>query len=164
MASLSLIAAADRNDVIGRGGDLAWHLPSDLRRFKSLTLGHILIMGRVTYDSIVKRLGKPLPDRVSVVVSHGQLSPGEAMREALKQAATRGQAEAMVIGGAQIYTLLLPHVRKVYLTRVEAEVEGDTTMPAGWLDQFRKVSREPVERDPRDEYPSSFEIYRRSQP
>jgi len=142
----SLFVAVAENGVIGRDGDLPWHLPDDLRRFKALTLGHTVVVGSRTHESIVNRLGKPLPGRISVVVSR-EPRPGDGLvifqpsvASALSVARAieefAGRDELFVIGGAQVYTEALPEVDRVYLTRVHATVDGDAHMPAGWLDGF----------------------------
>lgn len=131
---ISLIVAAARNGVIGRGGGLAWKISDDLKRFRQLTLGHPVIMGRKTFESI----GRPLPGRTNIVISR---SMGEAqgvivvrtIEEALaaaKGAATRhGVDEAFVIGGAEIYTRMLDCADRIHLTEVDADVQGDAFMP-----------------------------------
>lgn len=174
----SLIVAAAENDVIGAGGALPWHLPEDLRRFRRLTTGHAVVLGRVTHESIVARLGRALPGRTSVVVSSRGAGAAPAWGEAAgptesaaaarpvevvawaasvdKAIAAARAAEAdivpsasgcevFVLGGASVYEQALPEVDRVYLTRVHREVAGDTSMPSGWLDGFRLVSRD--ERD-----------------
>jgi dihydrofolate reductase len=156
---LSLIVAASSNDVIGHDGALPWHLPEDLRRFRKLTTGCPVVVGRLTHESIVARLGRPLPGRTSVVVSTGP--PGEQAdgvvwaesvdaaldAAAAACAATAGEAggdggEVFVIGGATIYQQALPRVDRIYLTRLDREVDGDTRMPAGWLDGFTLTARD----------------------
>jgi dihydrofolate reductase len=144
--------AAAENDVIGRGGGLPWHLPEDLKRFRRLTAGHAVVAGRKTHDSIVERLGHPLPDRTSIVVTRKQLPDGDgvlyrpdvtsALTEAGASAAGAGQDEFFIIGGADVYAQALPVVTRVYLTRVHRTVEGDAAMPDGWLDPFDLVERE----------------------
>jgi dihydrofolate reductase len=145
---VSLIVAAAENEVIGRDGDIPWHLPDDLRRFRRLTKGHAVVMGRLTHESILARLGRPLPDRTSVVVS-GTLgeTPGilvaPTVPQALRVAREHETAgEIFVIGGASVYRECLAAVDRVRLTRVHQDVEGDTAMPDGWLDGFTEVSRE----------------------
>jgi dihydrofolate reductase len=163
----SLIVAAARNDVIGAGGTLPWYLPEDLRRFKRLTVGHPVVIGRVTHESILTRLGRPLPERTSIVVSSrtaGQAgadvvwatSLDAALNAALDTArATAAPAgtpatadpadpadEIFVIGGASVYEQVLPQVDRVYLTRLHRDVDGDTAMPPGWLDGFTLTARE----------------------
>jgi dihydrofolate reductase len=154
---VSLIVAADEHDTIGRGGALAWHIPEDLRRFKAITTGHIVVSGRKTHDSIVARLGHPLPERSTIVVTRQAHPPDEsdegsvvyqpdvvsALAEARAQAQARGDEEVFVIGGAQIYTATLPYVCRVYLTRVHDTVAGDARMPEGWLEPFDLVHSEP---------------------
>jgi dihydrofolate reductase len=159
MTVLSLIVAAARNDVIGHDGGLPWHLPEDLRRFRQLTTGCPVVVGRLTHESIVARLGRPLPGRTSVVVSTrppGEEADGvlwvESLEAALDAAAAAcaagGDGEAsdggqiFVIGGATIYEQALPRVDRIYLTRLDREVDGDTRMPAGWLDGFTLAARD----------------------
>jgi dihydrofolate reductase len=161
---VSMIVAATADEVIGHDDDLPWHLPDDLRRFKALTSGHVVVVGRKTHESIVKRLGKPLPGRISVVVTRDP-RPGDgpvvyqptvaaalSVARAIEEFA--GRDEVFVIGGAQVYAEALPGVDRVYLTRVQLDVDGDTRMPAGWLDGFALVDEEK-----RDGY--SWETYER---
>jgi dihydrofolate reductase len=153
--TISLIVAASRNNVIGRDGSLPWHLPEDLRRFRRLTTGHPVVVGRLTHESIVTRLGRPLPGRTSVVVSShpGAAQDGvlwaSSVAEALAAAraiAEQGGAgaggEVFVGGGTSVYQQALPQADRVYLTRVHREVDGDTWMPPGWLAGFTLVNRE----------------------
>jgi dihydrofolate reductase len=161
---VSTIVAATRDEVIGRDGDLPWHLPDDLRRFKALTSGHVVVLGRKTHESIVKRLGKPLPGRISVVVTRDprpgegpviyQPSVGAALSVARAIEGFAGRDEVFVIGGAQVYVETLPEVNRVYLTRVDVDIEGDTRMPVDWLAGFTLVDEEK-----RDGY--SWETYER---
>jgi dihydrofolate reductase len=163
-ARLRLVVAADKADTIGNDGRLPWHLPEDLKRFRALTMGHVVVAGRVTQDSIVARLGRPLPGRTTVVVTR-RPAPAQATEsvhyahsvdEALALALTLETAgQVFVIGGAQIYREALPRISTVYLTRVHDTVPGDCAMPAGWLDPFG----EPVDRDERDGF--TFETYER---
>ena len=150
----SLIVAAASNDVIGASGALPWHLPEDLRRFRRLTSGHPVIVGRLTHESIVARLGHPLPERTSVVLTSRPAGPAaervvwagslkEAMAAAAQAAgASAAASEIFVIGGTSVYAQALPHVDRIYLTRVHCEVAGDTTMPPDWLQGFRLAGRE----------------------
>jgi dihydrofolate reductase len=141
-----MILAAAENEVIGRNGDLPWHLPADLRRFRALTTGHVVVVGRRTHESIVGRLGHPLPGRVSVVISSQprpgggpvlyQPSVGAALSVARAIEEFAGRDEVFVAGGAAVYTAALSEVDVVYLTRVHTEPAGDVRMPAGWLDGF----------------------------
>jgi dihydrofolate reductase len=139
---ISLIVAMSRNGVIGKDNRLPWHLPADLKRFKELTMGHTIVMGRKTWDSI-KRL---LPGRRSVIVSRDPSFEvaGAAVVDSLQQAieAGRGDREIFVIGGEQIFRLALPHADRIYLTIVQAEFDGDTFMPPVDPAQWRRVSCE----------------------
>ena len=145
---VSAVVAAAANDVIGADGALPWHLPADMRRFKALTSGGVVVMGRATYESILARLGRPLPGRTSVVVSRTPHDPdGEevifqasvpaALATAARLAAAAGQGEVFVIGGASVYQQALPSVHRIYLTRIHQDVPGDTFMPPGWLTGFQ---------------------------
>src|SRR5690348_2453573 len=150
---VSLVVAASANEVIGDGGALPWHLPGDLRRFRALTTGHVVVMGRLTYQSILDRLGHPLTGRISIVVSRTLGDPGhssvrvarslpEALALAERLAAEAGDDEVFVIGGESVYRDALPRADRVYLTRVHHDVQGDVAMPSGWLADFELASRE----------------------
>ena len=131
-----LIAAlAEENRVIGRDGDLPWHLPEDLKRFKRLTLGHPVLMGRKTFESIVERLGGPLPGRRSVVLTsrsglydHPDVVVCSSLDEA--RAAVEGEEVVFVAGGASVYEQTLPLAHRLELTLVEGAWEGDAEFPA----------------------------------
>jgi dihydrofolate reductase len=148
----SMILAVADNGVIGRDNDLPWHLPDDLRRFKRLTSGHVVVLGRRTHESIVARLGRPMPGRISVVVSRTprpadgpvifQPTPAAALSVARAIEEFAGRDEVFVAGGAEIYTQALPDVDRIYLTRVHRQVDGDAAMPAGWLDGFTLAEKE----------------------
>jgi len=131
-----LIAAlAEENRVIGRDGDLPWHLPEDLKRFKRLTTGHSVLMGRKTFESIVDRLGGPLPDRRSVVLTSGSGlydHPDVVLCGSLEEAleAVEDQDVVFVAGGASVYAQTLPLAHRLELTLVEGAWEGDAEFPA----------------------------------
>lgn len=160
---LSIIVAVAENGVIGHAGGLPWRLSADLQRFKALTMGHHLLMGRKTFDSI----GTALPGRTSVVISRGQprLPPGvrlaHSLEEAVEIARTSGDDEAFVAGGAEIYAQALSIAERLYLTKVHAEPPGETVL-APWKDSnWREVSREEHPADDRNDHPYSFLIYER---
>ncbi len=128
MSTLSFIVAMDRNRLIGRNGDLPWRLPNDLRHFKRNTLGKTVLMGRKTWTS----LGRPLPERENWVLTRDTDFRAEGARvfHALDAAlAAHTDGELMVIGGAELYRQLLPRAQRIYLTEVEAELEGDAWFP-----------------------------------
>ena len=132
---ISLIAAMAANRAIGRDGLLPWHLKADLQRFKRLTMGHWLIMGRVTFESI----GRPLPGRTTVVVTHrpGYAPEGVVIARSIEEALALPQGdEAFVAGGAAIYEQTIDRAERIYLTLIEREYEGDVFFPRfderGW--------------------------------
>ncbi|QRG09869.1 dihydrofolate reductase [Xanthobacter dioxanivorans] len=160
---LSLVVAVSQNGVIGAGGGLPWRLPSDLKRFRAITWGKPLLMGRRTFDSI----GRPLPGRTSVVVSadpafvppEGVLK-GESLAEALRLADAAademGADEIMVIGGERVFRETLPLARTVHLTEVHAAPEGDVHFPAFDRAQWREAVREGPLRGEKDEASFSY--------
>jgi len=143
---VSLIVAVSRNGVIGIDNQLPWHLPEDLKYFKSVTMGKPIIMGRKTFDSI----GRPLPGRTNIVITRDSSwqAEGVEVAQTLVQAMTLGKLacaradadEAMVIGGEQIYRMTLPAADRLYLTEVQAEVEGDAFFPEFDTSDWRQVS------------------------
>jgi len=139
---LAIIVAVARNRVIGKGGKLPWHISEDLRRFKRLTTGHAVLMGRKTFESI----GRPLPNRRNVVISSTPQAGAETYRsisEALE--ALQNQEKVFVIGGGQLYARLLDSADELYLTLVDRDVEGDTFFPLYEHllgTKFREVGRE----------------------
>jgi dihydrofolate reductase len=150
---LSLIAAMAANRVIGVNNTLPWRLPADLAHFKTLTMGHHMIMGRKTYES----LGKPLPGRTSVIVTRdaGFSAPGCVVTYSLDEAvaACEGDTEAFFIGGAELYRQALELADRIYLTEVRVEVAGDAWFPefdrALWCETSRTICRAD-ERNPHD--------------
>ena len=153
---LELVAARARNGVIGRGDQLPWHLPEDLKNFKRLTLGHPVLMGRRTWDSI----GRPLPGRENLVLTTRPdfAPPGATVVHSLEAAlAAAAAAPALrVIGGAEIYGLCLPRAEVIYLTEVDAEVEGDVYFPALDAKEWQEQSREAHPADARHAFPYAF--------
>jgi dihydrofolate reductase len=147
---ISLVAARARNGVIGRDGGLPWRLKSDLAWFKSVTVGKPVIMGRRTWDSLPF---KPLPGRMNIVLTRdGSFESrhalafenfNEAVATAREQAEEDGVSEICVIGGAALYALALPKARRIYMTEVQAEPEGDTLFPEFDESAWREVSVEP---------------------
>lgn len=165
---LTLIVAASANGVIGRDGDLPWRLPADLTRFKRLTMGHAMIMGRKTYESI----GRPLPGRVSIILTRDEswraehdavlvANTLEAAKEAVGSTAGMANDEAFVIGGGEIYELALPEADCVQLTRVQAHVEGDAFFPELLSHEWTLVSSEVRPADDRNEHACTFEVWER---
>ena len=162
---VALIVAVSENNVIGRDNQLPWHLPEDLQYFKSVTMGKPILMGRKTYDSI----GRPLPGRANIVITRDPNWTAEgvivvnsledAMAEGAQACNATESDEIMVIGGAQIYRDCLPIADKLYLTKVDAEIEGDAFFPEIDNNQWQKTS----EKTPNDlaKYPYRFIILER---
>lgn len=139
---ICLIAAMAANRVIGRNNTLPWHLPADLKRFKALTSGHPVVMGRKTYESI----GKPLPGRRNLVISRnaGYAAPGCEVVCCLDAAlaACRGASDIFVIGGAELYRESLPRAHRLEFTEIHAEFEGDAVFPEFSAAHWREARRE----------------------
>lgn len=158
---LSLVCALAENGVIGRDGNLPWHLPKDLQHFKRLTIGGVLLMGRRTWDSI----GRPLPRRRSLVLSRDSAFQPEGaevfghLDSALAEA--REAPEVFVIGGAAVYAATLSRAHRLYLTQVHADVSGDVYFPAFDQEDWSLVEEEHHEADPRHLFPFSFRTYTR---
>ncbi|HTF21248.1 MAG TPA: dihydrofolate reductase [Chryseolinea sp.] len=163
---ISLIAARSRNGVIGRNNDLPWRLPDDMKYFMTTTRGHHAIMGRKNYDSLPDAY-KPLPNRTNIVVTRQQdfQAPGcvvvHSLDHALEIASDSGEAETFVIGGAEIYTLAMAQARRLYLTEIDAEVQGDTYFPPFDVANWQEVSRKHHDADDRHAYSFDFVIYER---
>lgn len=166
---LSLVVAVADNGVIGRDGDLPWRLPADLAHFKRLTLGHALIMGRKTYESI----GRPLPGRLSIVLTrdaaydpgHEAVLVANDLPTAIARAADAGDFDASVIsiiGGGEVYRLALPLTDVVHYTRVHATVEGDATFPELRATEWALDVSEPHEADAKNEHGFTFETWTRT--
>jgi len=158
---LSVIVAMSRNRVIGANGAIPWHLPEELKRFKSVTMGHHIVMGRKTWESI----GRPLPGRTTVIVSRqpGYSVPGAKTAHSLDAAvaACGDDSEIFVIGGAELYAQALPRANRLYLTTVDAEIPGDTAMPAFDAGDWREVSSMSFAPDERHRYPFRCVVYER---
>jgi dihydrofolate reductase len=159
---LVLVAALDRAGAIGRGNALPWHLPADLKRFKALTLGKPILMGRRTAQS----LGRALPGRRNLVLTRSGQVPFAGM-EAVDSvdtalAVAAGEPELMVIGGGEVYALCLPRAGRMHLTHVDTVVAGaDAFFPAWDRAQWRIRAREPHPADDRHDYACEFIDYQR---
>ncbi|MBP6641747.1 MAG: dihydrofolate reductase [Flavobacteriales bacterium] len=154
-----------RNRVIGRDSDLPWRLPDDMKFFQRTTIGHHVITGRKNYETIPPKY-RPLKDRVNIVVTRNSnyAAPGamvvHSLKAALELARTAGETEVFIIGGGQIYKEALEKelVDRIYLTEVEADVEGDTTFPALDSRQWKEVSNELHPADERHEFAFRFVV------
>ena len=159
---LSLIVAISNNRVIGHQGQLPWHLSADLQRFKRITMGHHIIMGRVTYESI----DRLLPGRTSVILTRQQdyAIEGALVAGSIRVACDLAAAdeEAFIIGGSSVYESALDIVERIYLTRVLADVQGDTFFPPLELVKWQLVESEELSADDRNDHDYRFEIYDRT--
>lgn len=136
------------NHVIGRNNELIWHIPDDLKRFKAITLGHPVIMGRKTFDSIVSVLGKALPGRTNIVVTrdttwtYPDVVVVHSLDEALSKATELDSEEIFIGGGTQLYEQAFPQIDRLYLTLIDDEQEGDSYFPQYEKDFTRVLSEE----------------------
>lgn len=155
---ISILAALDDNSGIGFQNDIPWHLPSDLARFKKLTMGHHLILGRKTYQSI----GKPLPGREMIVLSRTpDYSPPGCLRasslpDALSLARSKGEKEVFVVGGREIFNEALPKADRFYLTRVHTTAQTDTYFPEWNSDEWVSICSQQVAADSRNPFRTTF--------
>ncbi len=167
---LSIIVAMAENGVIGRGGQLPWRLSTDLRRFKRLTMGHPIVMGRRTWESI----GRPLPGRTSIVVSRSpafrpawpEVLVADDWETALRLAAVApgGDAATFAIGGEKVFCAALPTAQRLFLTRVLAKIDGDARFPDFDPRAWQLVSSESHASDADNDYSHRFEVYERVLP
>ena len=160
---ISLIVAMDQANGIGKGGRVPWHLHDDLQRFKRLTLGHHVIMGRKTFES----LGRPLPGRTNIVITRktGYAIPAGliagSLNKALELAEEAGETEAFVIGGGEIYTQALPLAQRIYMTRVEALPGCDTFFPSYDAAEWESVESSFQPANSTSQFDSTFYILER---
>lgn len=162
---LSIIAAVAKNNVIGKDNKLIWHLPEDLKRFKNLTMGHNIIMGRKTFES----LGRVLPNRKHIVLcKNSHLEIDNENVEIIHDVDSLGtyissSEENFVIGGASIYKLLLPKVQKMYITRINQDFEGDVYFPKIDENEWTVIEREKGLKDEKNPYDYEYITYERKE-
>ena len=163
---IRIVAAVARNRVIGIGNQMPWHLPQDLQRFKRLTLGHAVIMGRRTFESIVTTSGRPLVGRDNIVVTRSRewTYPGCRAAHSLDAAiaAVHEPHDAFVIGGAEIYALALPIASRLHMTEIDRDFDGDTFFPDLDRLRWREVSRERIALGGSEGFAYAFVEYERS--
>lgn len=164
---LSILAALSSNGVIGRDNDIPWRQSNDLKRLKTMTLGHHVIMGRRTFDSV----GKALPGRTNIIITrqHDLQIPNatvvHSLEDAVRIAARAGETEAFVLGGAEIYAQANHRADRMYLTRVHADIEGDTYFPEfDDVSEWHLTDAEHFDADEQNQYPYSFLTYDRAAP
>ena len=160
---INIIVAMAKNRVIGKNNELLWHIPEDLKRFKRLTIGHAVIMGRKTFESVLKRLGKPLPERLNIVLTRDAsyqregCQVAQSIEKALELASGK---EVFIIGGAEVYAQALPKAERLYVTLIEHEYEGDVSFPQISAEEWKVIAREDGN-DPTFSYPYAFLTYER---
>ena len=160
---ISLIVAMDERGGIGIRNQIPWHIPADLKRFKALTMGHHLIVGRKTYDSI----GRALPGRTMIIVTRSKNYRAEgcwavsSLQGALRLAEERGETEVFIGGGGMIYAQALPFADRIYLTRVHTEVDADVFFPKWELAGWRMLHQEELAAAEGGSLASSFTVYER---
>lgn len=144
---ITIIVAVGKNNVIGKANSLPWYIPEDLKRFKALTLGHTVIMGRKTYESILARIHKPLPDRKNIVItrqSNFSVQDGGEVFSSLDEAiAAHAHEKIFIIGGAEIYNQAMSKVDRLLVTEVAGDHAGDVFFPKIDAAIWREVAREP---------------------
>ena len=163
--TLSIIVILSSNNVIGRDNKLPWHMPADLKRFKTLTMGHHVLMGRKTFNEIQK----PLPGRVNVVITRDPhfgaegVAIARSVDEAISKAEAAGDSEIILVGGGEIFRQVIHRADRMYVTRIHAEIEGDTTFPDfDDVNEWQLVDAEHFEADEKNAYPYSFLTYERA--
>ncbi|WP_439881920.1 dihydrofolate reductase [Pontibacter sp. MBLB2868] len=154
---VSIVVATAENNVIGKDNQLIWHLPADLKHFKQLTMGHPILMGRKTFESI----GKPLPGRTSFVITRQEDYQAEgcivvhSVKEAIEQASQLDES-VCIIGGAEIYRQALPMVDTIELTKIHHTFDGDTFFPEIKEQEWKVVAKEDHEPDEKNKYSYSY--------
>ncbi|EJL21240.1 dihydrofolate reductase [Brevibacillus sp. BC25] len=154
---ISLIVAYARNQVIGKDGDMPWHLPSDLKNVKELTTGKTIVMGRKTFESI----GKPLPNRRNVVLTRSQDFHPEGVDVVHTKEEVLAMGDVIIFGGSEIYRQFLDVVDRLYITEIDLETEGDTFFPAWDRDAYTMVEKREGIVDEKNVHPHAFYVYER---
>ena len=158
---LSIIVAVSENNVVGKENKLPWKLSADLRRLKSLTMGHHIIMGRKTWES----LGRPLPGRINVIITSDKnyIAEGGVVVHSLKEAQTVSSFddEIFIFGGGKIFKEAMPLVQKIYMTKVHSIIEGDIYFPVINMKEWNETAREDFKADEKNQYDYSFVILER---
>lgn len=167
VARLSIVVAAAENGVIGDEGDLPWRMSGDLQRFKKLTMGHAIIMGRKTYESI----GRSLPGRTTIVLTRqasyrppsSEIMVAHALQQAVElvRATNMSPEEAFVVGGAEIYRLALPVAERLYRTLVHAQPEGDTKFPQVDWDNWQQLETHHYPADDKNQFACTWQVWQR---
>ncbi|MBS1951160.1 MAG: Dihydrofolate reductase [Cytophagales bacterium] len=163
---ISLIAAVSKNGVIGKNNALPWHLPDDMKYFMQTTKGHHTLMGRKNYESIPEKF-RPLPNRINILITRNKSYAASGcivvndFQKGIETAQADNPQEIFIIGGAEIYKQGLPLADKLYLTEIDAEIDGDSFFPPFDKSKWKELSRIHHENDLRHRYAFDFVIYQR---
>ncbi|MGG1574168.1 dihydrofolate reductase [Fictibacillus sp. NRS-1165] len=151
---ISFVFAMDENGLIGNRNELPWHLPADLQYFKKVTMGKPIVMGRKTFDSI----GKPLPGRENIILTRNESFQAEGCTiiHSVQQALERKEEEVCVIGGAEVFSLFMPYVQRMYITKINESFQGDTYFPEIDESEWKLVSETPGIVDGKNKYSHDF--------
>lgn len=164
---LSIIAACSNGGVIGKNGELPWHLPADLERFKKITSGHAVVMGRKTAESIQGQLGGPLPDRANYVLTSNPdfkmsgFIPAKSLPDVVATIEMTGERELFFIGGEKVFGAVLHFVDRLYMTFIDADIVGDAVFPEIVWEDWRSVEHEVRQPDAQNPYKMYFAIFDR---
>ena len=160
MKKISIIVAIASNYAIGKDNDLLWHISKDLKRFKEITKGHYIVMGKRTYYSLPTR---PLPNRTSLIITDvaDEVIDNCLMAYSIDDAVNKmdSENENFVIGGGSIYNQFMPIADKLYITRVHKDFEADTFFPEISLDEWELISQENIDNEPQNNFTYAFEVY-----
>ncbi len=163
---ISIIAAVAKNGVIGKANDLPWRLPDDMKFFMQTTSGHHVVMGRKNYESLPEKF-KPLPNRTNIVITRQKnfkadgCTVANQLEDGIRLAERNGEKELFIIGGAEIYNLALPMTDTLYLTEIDAEIEGDTFFPEWNKKEWTEISRQHHVADAKHQFAFDFVVYKR---
>ncbi len=164
--TISIIAAVAKNGVIGKGNDLPWRLPEDMKFFMQTTSGHHVIMGRKNYESLPEKF-KPLPNRTNIVVTRQRSFMANGctvvhdLNTGIELARNNGEKELFIIGGAEIYKLAMPMTDQLYLTEIDGEVDGDTFFPEWNKKEWKEISRQHNPADAKHKFAFDFVVYKK---
>ena len=155
--NLSIIVAMSKNRVIGKDNKMPWHLSNDLKNFKKITIGKTIVMGRLTYDSI----GKPLPDRKNIILSRNLIDSNVFIFDNFEEVLdfTKDEDEVFIIGGQDIYSQTIDKVNKLYLTTIDANIEGDKYFPEIDISKWKKIRSEKFSKDQNNTHDFVSELY-----
>ncbi len=162
--TVSIIVAASQNDVIGNDNKLPWHLPADMKYFKTVTTGHCIIMGRKTFEA----LGKPLPNRTNIIITRQEDFSAQGcvvvndIKHAIDYAKSTGDTECFIIGGGDVFVQSLIWAERIYLTRIAHKFEGDTFFTKPDSDDWELVKEERHTPDEKNKFSYSFQVYDRN--